>query len=145
MSKARTRVPDSVNRPISNPDDPAWLRQVADDIQALLRLPPGWDSYGAMRIDPRAASAAFRLLSEIMQDNSPAPSAAPLSDSGIQLDWHTRGIDVELMISQTGRASVWCRDRQTGIEWDGEPTRGSPTSARLRETMAELGRRSAPS
>lgn len=127
MSTSRPPLPTFVKPPISGADEPPWLRQVVSDVQHLLQLSPGWDSYGAMPIDQRAAATAFTLLFEVMHRDAPAPSVAPLSDSGIQLDWHTRGIDVELVISPLGHASIWCRDRRTGTEWEGDPGRDPAT------------------
>lgn len=126
-------------------DEPPWLGPIASEIGELLRLPRGWDSYGALPIDPQAAAAALRLLFELMQADTSAPSVAPTSDSGLQLDWHSRGVDLEVMISPEGQASIWCLDRQTGNEWDAELDRDPTTLERLRGLLAEVGRRARPS
>lgn len=76
-----------------------------------------------------------------MQVETPAPSVAPLSNSGIQLDWHRRGLDVEVMISPGGRTSTWCRDRRTGAEWEADLDHDPRTLARFRHTIAELSQR----
>lgn len=140
-----SRRPAFVKPPDSGAGEPPWLRQTLSELQNLLRLPPNWDSYGALPIDPRAAAVAHRLLLEIMQVETPVPSVAPLSDSGIQLDWHRRGLDVEVMISPEGRTSTWCRDRRTGAEWEAELDRDPPTLARFRKTIIELSQRPDPS
>lgn len=69
------------------------IRNIAR-LQSFLNLEPGWDSYDAESVKPLPV-----MLAIIMQA---APSVVPLSNGGVQMEWHNSGWDVELEISPTG-------------------------------------------
>jgi len=46
----------------------------------LRALQPGWDSYGAPKIDERAIQKALNVCRQ-------APQLTPCSDGGVQIDW----------------------------------------------------------
>ena len=64
----------------------------------LLELPPGWNSYNAKPITKENVNYAVGLLSRIMNTRTPAPEVVPMVRGGVQLEWHTRGIDLEISI-----------------------------------------------
>ena len=61
----------------------------------LRRLPVGWNSYRSRQVTEAAVQTTNVLLTE-------EPSIMPCSDGGIQLEWHTKGIDFEFRISPDG-------------------------------------------
>jgi hypothetical protein len=75
---------------------PSWFFPTIESLGGLLSLERGWDSYGSPRIDPKYVSAALDLIFITMQDNTPPPSIVPTSRGGLQLEWHIRGIDLEI-------------------------------------------------
>jgi hypothetical protein len=64
----------------------------------LLELPPGWNSYNAKPIRKENVNFALSLLGQIMRHDTPVPSVVPLVRGGVQFEWHTRGISLELSI-----------------------------------------------
>lgn len=76
---------------------PAWSDSVIKQVVDVLTLPPNWNSYGAPTIDRAAAQNAVNFLVTRMHASTPAPSIVPLSSGGIQLEWHRRGIDLEVV------------------------------------------------
>lgn len=103
-------------------EQPVWLIPVVKMVGDLLNLPENWDSYGAHPINPMAAAFALQLLSETMRADTPVPVVVPTSSGGVQLEWHTRGIDLEVEIRSSSRLYVSYEDHRHGVEWEGELT-----------------------
>ena len=72
-----------------------WVRA---GIAQLLELKPGWDSYSARPLSRVNARRAVRLLNEVMRPDIPLPAIVPTVHGGIQLEWHIRGVDLEICI-----------------------------------------------
>ena len=65
----------------------------------LLALKENWDSYGAPIISKMAVDAALRLWNVL----ATVPSFVPMSNGGVQIEWHSQGFNVELEIGPNGR------------------------------------------
>lgn len=118
---------------------PPWFVPVASSLLDLLRLPTEWNSYAARPISPRAARAALELLVETMEPDTPHPSVVPMSRGDIQLEWHLRGLDIEVVVSADGPIRVWYEDLRGGTERELTLAEGSEP---LREVLRELAARS---
>jgi hypothetical protein len=140
VEAARPPVPESgiVVEYKGNAPAPGWLESTIQTLNELLSLPADWDSYGARPIDPTTAIFSLQLLSEVMGPNVPAPLVVPTNRGGVQLEWHTRGIDLEIEIQQSGRISVCYEDHRSGNEWEEELT---SDLTRLSGALSELSRR----
>ena len=101
------------NRPMS----PTFLRSV-EAVADLLSLPPGWNSYSAKPIDHQSARQAIQLLAEFLKPNTPPPSVVPTVRGGIQLEWHTRGADVEIYIESPNEVSFFAEEAGSGKSSD---------------------------
>ena len=125
--------------PTSSGALPAWAFAVDEELRGLTRLPPGWDSYTARPISADTATAATQLLLQVVQDDTPVPSIVPMSRGGIQLEWHLRGMNIEVTVPPLGSSvEVWYEDLRSGEER--EFTIEDDPSA-LRDVLAELARR----
>ena len=102
---------------------PSWVWPTIEGLGGLLSLPANWDTYGASRTDPRYIHAALRLISDTLRDNTPAPSVVPTGRGGVQLEWHTRGIDLEVEFVTPSRLRVSYEDQHTGQAWESDLTR----------------------
>ncbi len=89
---------------------PESLLPTIQSMGHLLNFPPNWDSYGAQVVDSTRFIAALRLLSQIIRENTPAPSVVPTSQGGIQFEWHMRGIDLEIEVLSQQRQNVFFED-----------------------------------
>lgn len=118
-------------------EEPAWFMPTVRAMGELLGLPENWDSYGAHPVNLGAVSFALQLLSETMRADTPAPAVVPTSHGGVQLEWHARGIDLEIEIRSPGRIYVSYEDHRHDAEWEGELT---SDLARLGSFMSELSR-----
>jgi hypothetical protein len=68
---------------------------IAKQIQQLRELKPGWDSYRAKPI----TEAALRMAEAIMGTTA---TSVPTADGGIQLEWHTAGVEAIIDINPDG-------------------------------------------
>lgn len=89
---------------------PRRLEEAKSKLLELLKLPENWDSYGAHPIKLEAAVAAFELIALLMEDQTPMPSIIPTPKGNIQLEWHTRGIDLEIEVVSSTLLHVYYED-----------------------------------
>jgi hypothetical protein len=90
----------------------SYLAESVLRLWALMRLEPGWDSYGAQVISPRAVEAALAFL--VQSSTKPRPSVVPTSNGGIQLEWHNGRIDIEIECMPNGNVQLSCEDADSG-------------------------------
>lgn len=99
-----------------------WLEPTVERLNRLLRLPDNWDLEGASRVIPRAAIAALELLGATARRDTPAPSIVPTEEGGVQLEWHLRGIDLEVEVAPSGRVRGSFADSADDSEWEADLT-----------------------
>lgn len=116
----------------------SWVAPTLDSLRLLLALPPGWDSYGARPIDPACVRAAIDVAFALLNERTPAPVVVPTSSGGVQFEWHTRGIDLEIEVRSPSRISACFEDQRTQTSWDAEQLHDF---SRLRDALRELARR----
>jgi hypothetical protein len=106
---------------VPNLPGPRWLNPTILRVGKLLSLPYNWDRQGAPPIDSSAIQTAMDALNLFMSIDSAAPQWTPTQKSGVQLDWHQNGIDLEIAFEPGDSAGyVVFNDRnQPGLEWDG--------------------------
>lgn len=114
----RKRGPELVvevhaNRPMSS----TFLKSV-EAVVDLLSLPRGWNSYSAKPIEHQNARQAIRLLADFLRPDTPPPSVVPTVRGGIQLEWHTRGANVEIYIESPSDASFFAEETESGRSSD---------------------------
>lgn len=101
---------------------PAWLWPTAEALGALLQLPDNWNGLDAEPVSPRAATTALEALVTTMPADAPAPAVQPTARGGVQLTWHTRGIDLTVMIARAGRITATYADQTTEQVWAADLT-----------------------
>lgn len=89
---------------------PSWLNRARAKLDELGQLQAGWDSYGAKQVSSLARFAAFELLRQTATRATPAPALIPTSEGLVQIEWHTRGIDLEVLVISPTRFSVLFED-----------------------------------
>ena len=95
---------------------PPWFDPVMQGLVDLLTLPPDWDSYGARSVDPALVQLAVDFVNTFMKPSSPAPRVVPLSSGGLQLEWHRKGIDLEVVFDHGQQPFFHQHNRSTGEE-----------------------------
>jgi len=93
---------------------PSWLDSVISSAARLLALEPNWDSYGAPPIDPDRLFYGLNLLTSLLPSGTPAPAVVPTNSGGVQFEWHTQGIDLELEVIAVGKVNLFYENELTG-------------------------------
>ena len=83
-------------------EKPHWLPPVLEKIRHLLCLPPNWNSYKARPVNIASVREALRVMLQTMQPDTPIPVIVPTPRGTIQLEWHLRGIDLEIEALPSG-------------------------------------------
>ena len=91
----------------------------AGAVVELLNLPAGWNSYTARPIAPQNAVEAIRLLAEFIGPDTPPPAVVPRVQGGIQLEWHTESIDIEVYIDSPRKVSFFAEQVDSGETSEG--------------------------
>ena len=99
----------------------AWLKPSVVRASRLLALQENWDRQGAPQIKPTTLQNAINAISSFMESASALPQWTPTRDGGVQLDWHERGIDLEIAFPPEGRGSevVFVDHRKELPDFDG--------------------------
>jgi hypothetical protein len=114
-------------------DLPDWLAPVASAIEQIACLPDNWNSYTALRLRHESVLHGLRLLRCVMTREAGAPSVHPTADGGIQFEWNTPRMAIEVEVSPEGKALALVEDLSTGAEWEADVTNDT---GRLREAVS---------
>ena len=91
---------------------PYWFDDANHQIEAIKRLPHGWDSHGAQ--PPNAAVVeSGRLLLKQLAMNVPRvrkPSICPTRSGGVQFIWESEGRYFEIEVSDIDKACYFFED-----------------------------------
>ncbi len=102
---------------------PAWLGPTIQAFTDLLQLPRNWDGYGAVQVREPIVRKALLMLVGVMEDDAPAPSVVPLSDGGIQVEWHRRGRNLEIEFPAIESPSFYYYEDGSEVESEGQVSR----------------------
>lgn len=103
---------------IEDKADPAWRDEAISRFRQIIRLEPNWNSYGSRPVSPRLADVALQILESLMRETTPRPSILPTPSGHIQLEWHVKGIDIEVEVVSPILLRVAFEDQQSGQEWE---------------------------
>ena len=92
-----------------------WVPWAFGRVNELLSLRDGWDSYGALAVRPESANQAVLFLQQHALGSLSAPSVVPMTDGGVQLEWHVGGVDLEIAFSRS-EPGVYIHDLRSGHE-----------------------------
>ncbi|HCF98935.1 MAG TPA: hypothetical protein DEV93_00145 [Chloroflexi bacterium] len=113
-----------VAEPREETSESGWLIPVLERIDELLSLPPGWDTHGSRSINARHARRAVDFLMQVMGTDTPPPTIIPVSNGGVQLEWHLEGIDAETLFDDENDDDLYCLFVESGEEWEGPGIEG---------------------
>jgi len=99
-------------------EPPPWVEPTVQSLGKLLELGSDWDSYGGSPIDPRCVAAALDLIFGTLPHDAPVPSVVPTSGGGVQIEWHTRGVDLEVELLSATRVCGLFEDAISGSSWE---------------------------
>lgn len=106
-------------------------------IADLRTLEEGWDSYGGMAPTRKALREGESVLRSYDLPYLPGGYLIPLSDGGLQVEWHCGQADVELEISPQGYIGEVSYCEQSGEWQDGDFLDHAEAIRQLFERMNE--------
>jgi hypothetical protein len=89
------------------------------ELAELLRLKDGWNGHGAGPPTRIAVRVAGQVLSVMPPRAIDAVTIVPTNRAGVQLEWHGRGIDVEVEVEQTGKVQCAVNDETDELDAEG--------------------------
>lgn len=87
--------------------EPVWQAQVEQRIAELKLLKEGWDGAAAKPVDRHVAGYALELLESLCAWDTKPPAIVPMFNGGLQIEWHTNGVDVEISIARPYEAELF--------------------------------------
>jgi hypothetical protein len=136
IGTAASEVRVTTYEPIStqNTSPKSWLPWALEQLDEIVELEPGWDSYGADPIAPRSIALAtdlLRLVDEklgrVAFDQSWPQVVAPRADGGVQIEWGTPPVQIAVHADPSGNLGYLYKVRQDkdtkyeekqGASWD---------------------------
>jgi hypothetical protein len=83
-------------------------------LYSLAELRPGWNSYAAQSIRRDVIEHAARWIPTLLQPTTPEPAVVPRVRGSIQLEWHRKGIDLEIYIDSPTHIRFEAEDLNSG-------------------------------
>jgi hypothetical protein len=101
------------------PSLPNWVRPTISGFTEIQRLPENWDSYHGRVVSRDLIKQSLFVLSHVMKPDFPAPSVVPLGDGGLQIEWHRKQQDLEIVFAADDAPQFYYRNRTSGNEQEG--------------------------
>jgi len=90
-------------------------------LDRLGRLPAGWDGETARPVATGVLEAVARFVRSGALDQAPAADLqlVPTTEGGMQLEWHTRDLDLIIECEPSGAVSYYVSDELSGEDAEG--------------------------
>ena len=97
-----------------------------------------WNGYGENPITGQAVARTMSLLTKVAMDG-PEPAVVPMSDGGIQIEWHYGGTEIEIEVPPgEGELSVYVTRPDGTVLEQPRKSLGDPIWRQLRTRIAAL-------
>jgi hypothetical protein len=114
---------------------PTWATPVLRSLSERWGVRPGWDGYDAKPTDLKHVVRLLNYLSAFMQDGATPPTITPLSDGGLQAEWHRQNRDLEIVVPADEPARYYYYNAATDEE---EERDLESNSARVQELIEQF-------
>jgi hypothetical protein len=112
-----------------------WFQNIVKTLKAFTQIPENWDGERAPQIRQGCICNAVSLLGALVEPDTPEPYVFPTPDGGIQFEWHTKKIDLEIeFVSQSKVIVLFTDAQEKTIEFEGR----LPYSNRLQQCILQL-------
>ena len=78
---------------------PVWAKPVLESLTSRWGEREGWDGYVARPTDPNLAAVLLNCLQAVMPERGKVPTITPLADGGVQAEWQTGDVSLELIVA----------------------------------------------
>lgn len=92
---------------------------VLNRMAEIAELRAGWNSYNARPIEMSNVVTAVNLLLRYLPAHARLPMIVPTVHGGIQLEWHTPSVEVEVYVNGPSAVSFLAANLTTGEEFEG--------------------------
>lgn len=99
---------------------PAWAHPVLHSLSERWGVEPGWDGYNAKSTNLQHVVRLLNHLSALMREDSMAPIMVPLSDGGMQAEWHRNRQDLEVVVPTDEPPRYYYFNEVTAEEEEGD-------------------------
>jgi hypothetical protein len=89
-----------------------WQIEVQGRLLKYVKMAPSWDSYNAPVVGWDTGMFALSILNDVMRARTPIPQVVPSATGGVQLEWHQKGVDLELHIAGPYECELWFQDHR---------------------------------
>jgi hypothetical protein len=114
---------------------PSWAPHVFRSLVERWGVKEGWDSYNAKPTDMQHVVKLLNYLTLVMHEDSTSPIITPLTDGGVQAEWHGNNERLEIVAPADEVSTYYHYDACTGQE---EEAPLDPSVARLRDLIAHF-------
>jgi hypothetical protein len=80
-----------------------WFNRTITELIRLLWLRKDWNSDNPKQISPKAVERILAVLLAILDSDSTPPIVVPTTRGGVQVEWHQKGIDLEIEAFDSGK------------------------------------------
>ena len=84
---------------------PSWFHPTLSQLAKFLSLGDDWDGYGAKATHESAVKRAVAVLNAVCPAG-PEPWVVPTSDGGMQIEWASNGLEIEIEVLPAGPAQI---------------------------------------
>ena len=91
-----------------------WFQAVLRKAPSLLSLEKNWNSHGSPPIDLSTMSTGLTLLWSLSSPSTAIPEVFPTASGGIQFEWSSSSLTIELHIDPSGEAYLFVDDEVVG-------------------------------
>jgi hypothetical protein len=103
---------------------PRWYADTLDALHRLAGLSDGWNGYGAPPVHAGSVTATLSFLSHAALPDAPAPAIVPLGDGGVQLEWRSGALELDVGINPDGTYDAVYEGPDGEEEWVGDAYSG---------------------
>ena len=98
---------------------PDWGKDVLESVAERWGCGSGWDGYDAHPTDPALVAELLNCLDLAIPSGGSSPLVTPLSDGGVQAEWHKGNLTLEIVVSADEPPRFYFHDPASSREEEG--------------------------
>ena len=99
---------------------PQWAKPVFESLASRWGTEHGWDGYKALPTNLSLVVKLMNYLQEAIPAGAKTPIVTPLSDGGVQAEWHKGDTTLEIVVAADEPPRYFFYDCESHSEQDGE-------------------------
>jgi hypothetical protein len=95
-----------------------WFPTAVQRVEDLARRPQGWDSYGALQLQPEVASTLLQILYQLGSCIQSEPAISLTGEGGLVAEWSSSQSDLELTVNSPDDIQVYYSEHIANRDWE---------------------------